>query len=43
LSNANVPKLYRVSLNIRSSPKWDIPRLGGQSFLSVVYITGIYS
>jgi len=30
LSNANVYKLYRVSLNIRSSPKWGIPRLSCQ-------------
>ena len=27
LSNANVHKLYRLSLSIRSSPKWGIPRL----------------
>ena len=30
LSSANVYKLYRVSLNIRSSPKWGIPRLSVQ-------------
>ena len=42
-SSANVYKLYRVSLNIRSSPKWGIPRLSGQSFLHVAYITDIYS
>ena len=43
LSSVNVYKLYRVSLNIRSSPKWGIPRLSGQQFLHVAYITGIYS
>jgi hypothetical protein len=43
LSNADVHKLYRVLLSIRSSPKWDILRLGGQRFIHVVYITGIYS
>ena len=26
-------KLYRVSLNIRSLPKWDIPKLSGQILL----------
>jgi len=30
LSSANVYKLYRVSLNIPSSPKWGIPRLSSQ-------------
>jgi hypothetical protein len=29
LSNANVYKLYRVSLSIHSSPKWSILRLDG--------------
>jgi len=43
LSNANVYRLYRVSLNVRSLPKWGIPRLSGQYFLHVVYITSIYS
>jgi hypothetical protein len=38
-----VYKLYHVSLSIRSLPKWGIPRLSGQWFLHVVYITGIYS
>jgi hypothetical protein len=43
VSNANVYKLYHVSLSIRSLPKCGIPRLSGQWFLHVVYITGIYS
>ena len=30
IEKSNVYKLYRVSLNIRSSPKWGIPRLSVQ-------------
>jgi hypothetical protein len=40
LSNGNVHKLHLASLNTHSSPKWGILRLGGQSFLHVVYMTG---
>jgi hypothetical protein len=29
-SNANVHRLYHISLSIHSSPKWSILRLGGQ-------------
>jgi hypothetical protein len=30
LNNVNVRQLYRVSLSIRSSPKWGILKLGGR-------------
>jgi hypothetical protein len=43
LSNADLNKLYCVSLSIRCSPKWCILRLGGEWFLHVVHITNIYS
>jgi len=42
LSNANVYKLYHISLNIRSSPKWGIPRLSGIIIIIIIIITCLW-